>query len=157
MFATPDDVGGERKRRPPHERHESRASIRPGNSCAHGSGLTQDAGWSRYPMRLPSRGMKTSPHRRAAVAAAMLAALLLFPSPASAVTTATLVNTVDTSVCTPASPDPMRLAYKKTTNQLIVVDSEVEEITRAAFHNVNAWLTTRAREGKKTGETTGFS
>jgi hypothetical protein len=108
-------------------------------------------------MRLPSGAMKTSPHRRAAVAAAMLAVLLLLPSPASAQSTATLVNTVDTSLWVKPSPDPMGLAYKKTTNQLIVVDSEVEEVTGAGFHNANVWITTLAGVVKKTWKTTRFT
>src|SRR5262245_18707971 len=102
--------------------------------------------------------METSPHRWAAIAVATLAALLLLQiSPASAGTTATLVNTVDTSLWNKPSPDPMGLAYRKSTNTIVVVDSEVEETTGAGYHGANVWFTSPAGTVRKAWNTLGFT
>ncbi|MBK8811289.1 MAG: carboxypeptidase regulatory-like domain-containing protein [Acidobacteria bacterium] len=57
--------------------------------------------------------------------------------------TASLVQTIDTSLFSPASPDPAGIAYNPTLDRLIVVDSEVDETTGAGYHGVNMWQITR--------------
>ncbi len=63
---------------------------------------------------------------------------------AAPVDTATLVRDTATSAWTPGSPDPSGVAWLPGQDQLVVVDSEVEETTGAGWHNVNLWRTTRA-------------
>lgn len=57
------------------------------------------------------------------------------------VDTATLVRMTATSGWTPASPDPSGVTYHGSPSQLIIVDSEVDEVTGAGWNNVNMWRT----------------
>lgn len=99
--------------------------------------------------------MNTSPNRFAVLAVVAVAALALVPSNANAVTTATLANTIDTSVWAHPSPDPMGMTYKKKGNTIIVVDSEVEETIR--WTNVNVWYISPSGTTRLTWKTTRFS
>lgn len=54
--------------------------------------------------------------------------------------TVTYVNTVDTSLYVPASPDPSGLAYISDVDRLLMSDGEVEEM--GIFSGVNVWETT---------------
>lgn len=56
--------------------------------------------------------------------------------------TASLVRTTPTSAWTPGSPDPAGVAWDSATSQLVVVDSEVDEVTGAGWNNVNLWRST---------------
>ncbi len=67
--------------------------------------------------------------------------------------TASLVQTIDTSLFSPASPDPAGIAYNPTLDRLIVVDSEVDETTGAGYHGVNLWQITRNGTVTDTGTT----
>jgi PKD repeat protein len=75
------------------------------------------------------------------------------PLAAAAVSSVTLVNTINTgagsSNWTPDSPDPSGLAYIPGTDRLVAADGEVEETTGAGFHNANVWFASR------TGATSG--
>lgn len=74
----------------------------------------------------------------------------------AAVTTATvpvdsasLVRVTATSGWSPGSPDPSGVTYLGQSRELLVVDSEVDEVTGAGWNNVNMW---RARtDGSQTG------
>ncbi len=65
--------------------------------------------------------------------------------------TASLVRTTATSAWIPGSPDPAGVAWDSTTGQLVVVDSEVEEVTGAGWNNVNLWRTTLTGSVQGTG------
>ncbi len=56
---------------------------------------------------------------------------------------ATLVQTIDTSAWDPAAPDPSGVTWLPGVDQLVVVDSEVDETTGAGWHNVNMWRALR--------------
>jgi hypothetical protein len=66
---------------------------------------------------------------------------------------ATLVQTIDTSRFSPASPDPSGIAYLPGPDRLHIVDSEVEEVTGAGYHGVNMWQFTRSGVLTDTGTT----
>lgn len=55
------------------------------------------------------------------------------------VDTASLVRLTHTSAWAPGSPDPAGVTYVGQTQELIVVDSEVDEVTGAGWHDVNMW------------------
>jgi hypothetical protein len=57
-----------------------------------------------------------------ATAPSLAAATAAIPIPSA------LVNTIDTSRWSPASPDPSGLAYDATANRLLVSDGEVDEM-----------------------------
>ncbi|HSJ44918.1 MAG TPA: Ig-like domain-containing protein [Euzebyales bacterium] len=57
--------------------------------------------------------------------------------------TATLVRTVQTSAWSPGSPDPAGVVWTAAADELVVVDSEVDETTGAGWHNVNLWRSSR--------------
>jgi len=67
------------------------------------------------------------------------------------VDTALLVRDTPTSAWTPGSPDPAGVAWVSVDDQLVVVDSEVDETTGAGWNNVNLWRTTRAGSVVGTG------
>lgn len=69
----------------------------------------------------------------------------------AAVDTAVLVRDTPTSAWTPGSPDPAGVAWVSVDDQLVVVDSEVDETTGAGWNNVNLWRTTRAGSVVGTG------
>src|SRR3990172_4280556 len=67
--------------------------------------------------------------------------LLVLGLPGSAlaqVKTATVVNIVDTSGWLPPSPDAMGITYDPSIGRLVVVDSEVEEMS--LYTGVNGWI-----------------
>ena len=90
-----------------------------------------------------------------------LSALLLPVDVASAAPTdpisPTLVQTIDTSAFDPASPDPSGIAYLPATDDLLVVDSEVDETTGAGYHGVNMWEITRTGSVLSTGTTLAYT
>ena len=67
---------------------------------------------------------------------------------------ATLVQTIDTALFSPASPDPSGITYIPSSDRLMVADSEVDETTGAGFHGVNLWKITRAGVVVDTGNLT---
>jgi uncharacterized protein YjiK len=71
--------------------------------------------------------------------------------------TATLVQTIDTSRFSPASPDPSGIAYIPGRDRLEIADSEVEEVTGAGYHGVNLWQLTRSGSVTDTGTTFSYS
>lgn len=73
-------------------------------------------------------------------------------SPASVpVDVASLVRATATSAWNPGSPDPAGVTYLTDSDTLIVVDSEVDEVTGAGWNNVNMWRSTRAGSVTQTG------
>jgi sugar lactone lactonase YvrE len=72
---------------------------------------------------------------------------------AVAVATATMVQRIATSAWSPASPDPSGIVYLPGSDRLETVDSEVEEVTGAGYHDVNMWQSTRAGAVTDTGTT----
>lgn len=67
---------------------------------------------------------------------------------------ATLVQVIDTSAWTPASPDPSGIAYLGATRDtLLVSDSEVDETTGTTYQDVNLWEITRTGTVVQTGTT----
>ena len=93
-----------------------------------------------------------------AVSASLTGVLAVTDAPAGAVTvpivTAQLVQVIDTSTFSPASPDPAGIVYLPGTDRMQIVDSEVDEITGAGYHNVNLWQITRNGTVTGTGTTT---
>jgi sugar lactone lactonase YvrE len=83
----------------------------------------------------------------ATVAGAGIYELALAPTAqfAVAATGGSVVRTIDTSTWSPASPDPSGLSYKASTDQLVVVDGEVDELTGVgpAGNNRNGWHVSR--------------
>jgi hypothetical protein len=74
--------------------------------------------------------------------------------PASVVDdTGTLVQTIDTSAFSPASPDPSGVTYLAGKDRLELCDSEVEETTGAGYHGVNIWEINRNGSVTATGTT----
>jgi len=66
-----------------------------------------------------------------------------------------LVNTIDTSTWSPASPDPSGLAYNPATNRLVVSDGEVDEMS--IYRDVNYYEATLGGSLARTGDTTDFT
>jgi hypothetical protein len=75
------------------------------------------------------------------------------PLAALAVTnqTASLVQVIQTSRFSPPSPDPSGIAWLPGPDRLLIVDSEVEEVTGAGYHGVNLWQSTRGGTVVDTG------
>lgn len=65
--------------------------------------------------------------------------------------TATLVRTVQTSSWSPASPDPAGVVWTHSADELVVVDSEVDETTGAGWHDVNLWRASRTGDVRGVG------
>lgn len=63
----------------------------------------------------------------------------------------TLVRSTATSLWNPGSPDPAGVAFIPDLDNLIVVDSEVDEATGAGWNNVNMWRTYRTGTVIQTG------
>lgn len=89
------------------------------------------------------------------VAFGLLFALLPLASANAVVGPFTLVQTIQTSQLSPASPDPAGLAYMPGPDRLMVADSEVEEMP--IFQGVNLYQVTRTGSLADTGVTTAFS
>ncbi len=62
---------------------------------------------------------------------------------AATLDTGTLIQMIPTSAWNPGSPDPAGITWMPGSDQLVVVDSEVDEQTGAGWHNVNIWRSTR--------------
>ena len=67
--------------------------------------------------------------------------------------TASLVQVIETSRFSPASPDPAGVTYMPAQDRLEIADSEVEETTGAGWHGVNLWQLTRTGAVTDTGTT----
>ncbi|HZD78996.1 MAG TPA: hypothetical protein VE646_02995 [Actinomycetota bacterium] len=76
---------------------------------------------------------------------------------AAATDVATLVQRIDTSQFTPASPDPSGVVYLPAERRLAITDSEVDETTGAGYHGVNLWQVTSTGSVQDTGTTVPFS
>jgi PKD repeat protein len=74
---------------------------------------------------------------------------------AAPTTSATLVRSTATSQWNPPAPDTSGVAYLPAADRLVVVDSEVDEMT--IFRNVNLWMSSRTGSVTDTGVTTRFS
>ncbi len=72
---------------------------------------------------------------------------------AASIDVGTLVRMTPTSAWTPASPDPSGVTWLPGRDRLMVVDSEVEEVTGAGYHGVNLWQATRLGAVTDTGTT----
>jgi uncharacterized protein YjiK len=68
---------------------------------------------------------------------------------------ATLVNTIDTSLLSPPSPDPSGIAYLPASETLLICDSEVDELS--IFTGDNLFEMTRSGALIDTSRTTAFS
>jgi hypothetical protein len=104
-------------------------------------------------MRIRSRA------RRAACTAVVLAAaaapiLPLLPARADTVK-ATVVQSVQTSRFSPPSPDPSGITYLPGSDRLLIVDSEVEEMS--IYRSVDLWEVGRSGAVQRTGNVTRFS
>ncbi|MDQ5816281.1 MAG: hypothetical protein M3516_08320, partial [Actinomycetota bacterium] len=73
------------------------------------------------------------------------------------IVTANLVQTIDTSLFDPPSPDPAGIVYAEAQDRLMIVDSEVDEVTGAGYHGVNLWQTSRSGSVIEKGTTVGFT
>ena len=75
----------------------------------------------------------------------------------AATTTLTAIRAllVDTSQFNPPSPDPSGIAYLPQEDRLVIVDSEVEEMS--VFNDANLYSMTRAGALQETGLTTAYS
>jgi hypothetical protein len=82
---------------------------------------------------------------------------LLAASPllAQGVDPGTVVQTIDTSIWSPSSPDPAGITYRPDIGELITCDSEVEEMT--IFAGVNLWTHSLAGAVSSTDSTTDYS
>lgn len=70
--------------------------------------------------------------------------------------TSVLQHTIDTSILTPPAPDPSDAIYLPSTNNLLICDSEVDEMTDL-WANVNLFETNRDGTLVRTAKTTGFT
>jgi hypothetical protein len=73
---------------------------------------------------------------------------------AAEVISASLTQTINTSAWSPPSTDPSGIVWNQASDQLIVVDSEINEIA-ALFEDVNMWHINRAGVVLSTGATFG--
>ena len=90
------------------------------------------------------------------VALAAFGTLMWSASSASAVTARPdLVQTIDTSAYVPSSPDPAGVAYWPSRDELVVSDSEVDEMP--LFAGFNLFTATRVGPGVGSGDTTAYS
>jgi hypothetical protein len=101
--------------------------------------------------------------RRVRVGALLLGALALVCASAAeaqlVVDTGTVINTIQTSLWSPPSPDPSGIAYRPDTGQLITCDAEVEEVVQGVtlYQGVNVWTHTRTGVVQSTYTTVGYS
>jgi hypothetical protein len=103
------------------------------------------------------RKASTTRRRICLAALAASAALMCTAASASAAVTATpsLVQTIDTSLYVPSSPDPAGIAYRPSQDELLVSDSEVDEMP--LFAGFNLFTGTRLGAGLGSGDVTSFS
>jgi Bacterial Ig domain len=116
----------------------------------------------RPPRRGPAGSARRTSARRSrrvslatGVAFGLLVALLPLASANAVVGPFTLVQTIQTSQFSPASPDSAGLAYMPGPDRLMVADSEVDEMP--IFEGVNLYQVTRTGSLADTGVTTAFS
>jgi hypothetical protein len=91
-----------------------------------------------------SSGFDSGDRTQAGVYELSLEAPVLAPSLA-AVTAAvgTPIQAIPTSAWDPASPDPSGIGYSSLTDELIVADGEVDEVTGATYERINVWASNR--------------
>lgn len=76
-------------------------------------------------------------------------------APSVATSTATLVRKTLLSQLSPPSPDPSGIVYRSDVDRLLVVDSEVDEMS--IYRSVNLWQLSRSGTASDTGNTLKFS
>jgi hemolysin type calcium-binding protein len=103
-------------------------------------------------------GIRRPRHAFLSAGVALVAAAAAIP-PADAqtptVVTATHVQTIQTSLYGPPSPDPAGIAYVAATDRFLIGDSEVDELP--TYLGKNLFTATRSGLGAGTGTTVGFS
>jgi hypothetical protein len=98
-----------------------------------------------------------------AVRAAGCAGLLLALGPSASaqlvVDPGTVINTIQTSLWNPPSPDPSGITYRPDTGELITCDAEVEEVVQGQTHyqGVNVWTHSLGGVVHSTYTTVGYS
>ena len=98
--------------------------------------------------------MGRSVRRTAFVTLLTVVGMAALASPARADTVVpTLVHTTQTSQWSPPSPDPMGIVYQASSGRLLVVDSEVEEMT--IWQGVNFWEISKTGSVLRTSTTWG--
>jgi hypothetical protein len=102
-------------------------------------------------------GSTATARRLCAVVLAACGTLIFSTSSASAVPTPTptLVQTIDTSLYVPSSPDPSGIAYLPAQDRLLISDSEVNEMP--LFAGFNLFTGTRTGPGVGSGDVTSYS
>ena len=112
-----------------------------------GQGGRRRAGWTNRARPQPS----ASTRRLRAVVLVAFGALMLSASSASAVqrVTPSLVQTIDTSLFNPSSPDPSGIAYRPARDRFVISDSEVEETS--LYQGFNLFTSTRLGLGIGSG------
>ena len=73
----------------------------------------------------------------------------------AAIVGATLIRTVHTSQFSPPSPDPAGITYNSAVGELMISDSEVDEV--GIYQGKNLWQTTRTGTVTQTGVTTSYT
>ncbi|HET9725058.1 MAG TPA: hypothetical protein VFR44_14615 [Actinomycetota bacterium] len=89
------------------------------------------------------------------MSSALVPLAIAAPAASAAPPVATLVQTIDMSVLSPPSPDPAGITYLPADEQLLVSDSEVEEMS--IYDQVNLYALTVGGTLGPTGDTTSFS
>lgn len=95
---------------------------------------------------------------RSALACLVVGLALAASEPVAAQTatvTGTHVQTIDTSLYGPPSPDPAGIAYVAAQDGFVISDSEVDEMS--IYLGANLFTATRTGSGRGTGTTVGFS
>jgi hypothetical protein len=91
-----------------------------------------------------SSGVDDGDRTQAGVYELSLTAPELAPSLAAVTASVgTPVQAIPTSLWDPASPDPSGIGYSSLTDELIVADGEVDEVTGATYERINVWASTR--------------
>jgi hypothetical protein len=75
----------------------------------------------------------------------------------AAVVTASVVQVIETSQWDPASPDPSGVVHLPGSDELVVVDSEVDETTGAGHTSTNLWQLTRSGTVTTSGDTLDYT
>lgn len=86
---------------------------------------------------------------------AVLCLLLAGTAAAQVVDPGTLIQTIDTSLWSPPSPDPAGITYRPIPGDLLTCDSEVEEMT--IYAGVNLWTHSLVGAVSGTADTTTYS
>ena len=109
-----------------------------------------------------SRGVRRRRSRFGLLAHAAAGLVLAAASSASAqfvIDPGLVINTVQTSLWDPPSPDPSGITYRPDTGQLMTCDAEVEEVVNGVtyYEGVNIWTHTRTGVVTSTYTTVGHS